>query len=280
MPRRTFRAGCGIHSDIHRPKSQRGASIHFVSFGEPLLRKGQKDAGREREHEPGFDDFNRADGRPGLSMLAQTFKLTARAVFLKTEMRLSLTRYFYTMPPKYAAFAFVLLSWVVAWAPDLEAGQRRFTFVYESTTSSKGEVELENWATWKNGRESGNQVAKTQGFLPENLATGRNLLLTRCISCHSLVPIGKFSAQRWPELAASMSERASLNETERAQITAYLVAARKSLPLASAFSTVRSGVTPKGGRSKTANLKGAGPCCRTSSDGDSGRQLLSALVSI
>jgi hypothetical protein len=62
------------------------------------------------------------------------------------------------MPPKYAAFAFVLLSWVVAWAPDLEASQRRFTFVYESTTSSKGEVELENWATWKNGRESGNQV--------------------------------------------------------------------------------------------------------------------------
>ena len=51
-----------------------------------------------------------------------------------------------------------LLSWVVAWAPDLEAGQRRLTFVYESTTSSKGEVELENWATWKNGRQSGNQV--------------------------------------------------------------------------------------------------------------------------
>jgi uncharacterized membrane protein len=72
--------------------------------------------------------------------------------------------------------------------------------------------------------------AKTQGFSPENLATGRNLLLTRCISCHSLVPISKFSAQRWPELVASMSERASLNETERAQITAYLVAARESLP--------------------------------------------------
>ena len=39
MPRRTFRAGCGIHSDIHRPKSQRGASIHFVSFGEPVCAK-------------------------------------------------------------------------------------------------------------------------------------------------------------------------------------------------------------------------------------------------
>ena len=74
------------------------------------------------------------------------------------------------------------------------------------------------------------EVAETQGFSPENLATGRNLLLTRCISCHSLVPIGKFSAQRWPELVASMSERASLNETERAQITAYLVAARENLP--------------------------------------------------
>ena len=72
--------------------------------------------------------------------------------------------------------------------------------------------------------------AKDQGFSAEQLASGRNLLLSRCISCHSLVPISKYPAQRWPELVASMSERAGLNEIQRAQITAYLVAARKSLP--------------------------------------------------
>jgi mono/diheme cytochrome c family protein len=74
------------------------------------------------------------------------------------------------------------------------------------------------------------ESAKDEGFSAEQLAAGRNLLLMRCISCHSLVPISKYPAQRWPELVASMSERAGLNEIQRAQITAYLVAARKSLP--------------------------------------------------
>ena len=72
--------------------------------------------------------------------------------------------------------------------------------------------------------------AKDQGFSAEHLAAGRNLLLTRCISCHSLVPISKYPAQRWPELVASMSERAGLDEIRRAQVAAYLVAARQSLP--------------------------------------------------
>ena len=72
--------------------------------------------------------------------------------------------------------------------------------------------------------------ASEQGFPSEHLTAGRNLLLTRCISCHSLVPISKYPAERWPEIVASMSERAGLDETQRAQITAYLVAARKNLP--------------------------------------------------
>jgi hypothetical protein len=72
--------------------------------------------------------------------------------------------------------------------------------------------------------------AKNQGFSAEDLAAGRNLLLTRCIACHSLVPISKYPAQRWPEVVASMSERSRLDEIERVQITAYLVAARENLP--------------------------------------------------
>ena len=74
------------------------------------------------------------------------------------------------------------------------------------------------------------ESARDQGFSAAHLSAGRNVLLTRCISCHSLVPIGKYPAQRWPEIVASMSKRAGLDETQRAQITAYLVAARKSLP--------------------------------------------------
>jgi uncharacterized membrane protein len=74
------------------------------------------------------------------------------------------------------------------------------------------------------------ESARRQGFSAEHLNAGRNLLLTRCISCHSLVPINKYPAERWPEIVASMSERSGLDETQRAQVTAYLVAARKNLP--------------------------------------------------
>ncbi len=38
---------------------------------------------------------------------------------------------------------------------NLEAGERRFTFVYEATTAVKGELEIENWVTWKTTPEGG-----------------------------------------------------------------------------------------------------------------------------
>lgn len=34
------------------------------------------------------------------------------------------------------------------------ATERRFTYTYETTTTPKGAVELENWATWKHGSEA------------------------------------------------------------------------------------------------------------------------------
>jgi len=37
----------------------------------------------------------------------------------------------------------------------MEAGERRFTYVYEATTAAQGEIEIENWVTWKTQREEG-----------------------------------------------------------------------------------------------------------------------------
>jgi hypothetical protein len=37
----------------------------------------------------------------------------------------------------------------------LQAGDRRFTYVYETTTTEKGQLEVENWVTWKTGVEEG-----------------------------------------------------------------------------------------------------------------------------
>ena len=59
MPRRTFRAGCRSHSDIHRPKSQRGASIHFVSFSEPVCAKVKRMPAVSGSTNQVSHDFNR-----------------------------------------------------------------------------------------------------------------------------------------------------------------------------------------------------------------------------
>ncbi|CAN5749377.1 hypothetical protein BH09VER1_BH09VER1_11900 [soil metagenome] len=48
-----------------------------------------------------------------------------------------------------------LLSGGVFITPRLEAGERRFTYVYEAVTAPKGEVEIENWLTWKTNQEDG-----------------------------------------------------------------------------------------------------------------------------
>jgi len=39
----------------------------------------------------------------------------------------------------------------------VHAGERRFTYVYEATTAAKGEIEIENWMTWKTQREGGSR---------------------------------------------------------------------------------------------------------------------------
>lgn len=45
--------------------------------------------------------------------------------------------------------AFCLAGAQIAFVTDLEAGARRFTYVYEATTSAPGSFEFETWATWK-----------------------------------------------------------------------------------------------------------------------------------
>jgi hypothetical protein len=60
------------------------------------------------------------------------------------------------MTKKYITIALTILA--LSTVSSLQAGQRRFTFIYESATSPKGQFEFENWVTWKNGNESGNKV--------------------------------------------------------------------------------------------------------------------------
>jgi hypothetical protein len=52
---------------------------------------------------------------------------------------------------KLIALSLFLLLTILAAAPA-SAGSRRFTYVYEVTTSPPGDVEVENWITWKTSK--------------------------------------------------------------------------------------------------------------------------------
>jgi mono/diheme cytochrome c family protein len=60
-----------------------------------------------------------------------------------------------------------------------------------------------------------------------DLKRGRTLFVHRCIECHTLPAIWKYSDEDWPKIVNSMSHRASLNPAERDAVIAYILAARK-----------------------------------------------------
>src|SRR5256885_1860102 len=60
------------------------------------------------------------------------------------------------------------------------------------------------------------------------LERGRTLFVRRCIECHTLPPIWKYSREDWPEIVNDMSHRASLKPAEREAVIAYILAVRAS----------------------------------------------------
>ena len=60
------------------------------------------------------------------------------------------------------------------------------------------------------------------------LQDGRRLFLSRCLECHTLPPVAKYSRNEWPHLVSRMAGRANLSPGEQAVITAYLRAASAS----------------------------------------------------
>ena len=58
------------------------------------------------------------------------------------------------------------------------------------------------------------------------LREGRTLFVHRCIECHTLPVIWRYSLQDWPGIVNSMSHRASLKLAERDAIVAYILAVR------------------------------------------------------
>ena len=55
---------------------------------------------------------------------------------------------------------------------------------------------------------------------------GRTLFVHRCIECHTLPAIWKYSRDDWPKIVSDMSHRASLKPSEREAVIAYILAVR------------------------------------------------------
>ncbi len=76
------------------------------------------------------------------------------------------------------------------------------------------------------------RVALARGETPELLAEGRRLLVTRCISCHGLEPVAKYTSAEWREIVDRMADRSGLDAGQAGKISSYLSAARDSPPQA------------------------------------------------
>ena len=73
------------------------------------------------------------------------------------------------------------------------------------------------------------QMATARTGQSVNLATlheGRTLFAHRCIECHTLPVVWRYSSKDWPDIVDSMSQRASLKPAEREAIIAYIIAVR------------------------------------------------------
>jgi hypothetical protein len=65
-----------------------------------------------------------------------------------------------------------------------------------------------------------------RGAEVSTLERGRNLFVHRCIECHTLPPIWKYSNEDWPKIVDDMSHRANLKPQDRDAVIAYTLAAR------------------------------------------------------
>jgi hypothetical protein len=60
------------------------------------------------------------------------------------------------------------------------------------------------------------------------LREGRTLFVHRCIECHTLPVLWRYTTEDWPNIVDSMSHRASLKPAEREAIVAYILAVRSA----------------------------------------------------
>lgn len=69
-------------------------------------------------------------------------------------------------------------------------------------------------------------VGAKSGVTLASLENGRAVLTNRCVTCHALQPLAKYSKEKWQEIVEDMAPRAKLSETQARDLLAYIEAAR------------------------------------------------------
>jgi len=67
--------------------------------------------------------------------------------------------------------------------------------------------------------------ARLDRISTQELSIGREVFVSRCLECHTLPSVAKYSRNEWPRLVARMAGRANLTVSDQEAVTSYLRAA-------------------------------------------------------
>ena len=71
------------------------------------------------------------------------------------------------------------------------------------------------------------RLEKTNPADANTIAQGKTVYINRCARCHNLKPVEKFTAPEWEPILKTMIPKAHLNESDSAQVTAFIMANAK-----------------------------------------------------
>jgi len=66
---------------------------------------------------------------------------------------------------------------------------------------------------------------------PQALVRGREIYLNRCIGCHSVEPVDRYSLGQWEMILPEMAAEAKLNRVQTADLQGYISAAHRFMSL-------------------------------------------------
>ena len=75
-------------------------------------------------------------------------------------------------------------------------------------------------------------LAAESGISPETLVHGRQVYLTRCISCHGVEPVDRYSQDHWQAILPEMADEAKLDAQQQTDLLGYLLTAHQLMSAA------------------------------------------------